>query len=84
LVLSVNDSEYSKSTKTKNARFYGIQRTKHKVSFFFNGVLVTKVQPDGLGTQRRCLRAFGYTETQEAHAFGPRSVYSQVGDLQKL
>jgi hypothetical protein len=29
-----------------------------KILTFFNGIYVTKVEPDGLGTQRRYLSAF--------------------------
>jgi hypothetical protein len=37
--------------KTKNAWFQGNQRAKRKVSTFFNGILVTNVEPGELETQ---------------------------------
>jgi hypothetical protein len=40
--------------KEKNARFYRTQRIKTPNLNFSKGIQVTKVEPDGLGTQRRC------------------------------
>jgi hypothetical protein len=46
----------------KNARLYGNQREKNSQSCLFNGISVTKVEPGGLGSQRRGL---GALETPE-------------------
>jgi hypothetical protein len=68
----------SNEQKTKNAQFYGTQRAKNvKILTCTNDIEVTKVEPDGLGTQRRCLSAIEDKQSEQAqapHINGPRGV----------
>jgi hypothetical protein len=50
---------FQRTNNTHNARFCGTQLKKNaKILTCFNGIEMTKAEPDGLETQRRCLSAF--------------------------